>query len=159
MNNNRNLSSLYQRQRLLQIGLFSLVTVAVWVGLSLFQSQQKTSISAQLRQLALPLTPSINTSVLDEIRSKRSFSASELQNFPIYRYEVSEDGRSQTLVPINQNNNTFANLNNTTAMSQVVNELVSETNTAETATSTALQTPPTSTLPEPEVSTSSANLQ
>lgn len=94
------LSELYQRQRLLQIGIFSLVTVIVWVGFSLIRSQQKTSISPELRKLAEPLTPSINEEVITELEGKRFYTAQELSAFPIYKIQVSVDGRSESVVTI-----------------------------------------------------------
>lgn len=76
--------ALYANQKLLTVLVFSLVTVLVWVGASLFRSQRKTSISPELQELAAPLNPSINAEILTEIEQKRQFSPSELADFPIY---------------------------------------------------------------------------
>lgn len=63
----------------------------IWVAFSLLRSQRKTAISTELRNLAKPLTPTINRTVLDEIEQMKSFSSSELSQFPIYTIIISEE--------------------------------------------------------------------
>lgn len=96
----KTLDQLKQRQRLLQILIFSLVTIAVWVGLSLFRTQRQTTISPELRGLAEPLTPTINQSILSELEQKRVYTSSELQNFPIYKFIVDTQTGSEQVVTI-----------------------------------------------------------
>lgn len=98
--NRSDLSHLHQRQRLLQILIFSLITIMIWISFSLIRSQKKTSISAELTKFAEPLTPSINTEVIEKLEQKRQFSASELQSFPIYKVLVSDDGTNRAVVTI-----------------------------------------------------------
>jgi hypothetical protein len=81
---NKELSALRLSQQVLIILIFSLVTIVVWIGLSLLNSQSKTAISAESQSLATPLNPSINIQVLEELESKRAYSDSELSSFPIY---------------------------------------------------------------------------
>lgn len=76
---------LQQKQGFLRLLIFSLVTVMIWVGFSLFLSQQQTEISPELQALAKPLNPNIHLEVINQIQGKRAFSDSELQNFPILR--------------------------------------------------------------------------
>lgn len=65
--------------------IFTLVTAMIWVGVSLFRSQQRTGIPIELQNLAKPLNPNINTQVIERIEKKRGYSPSELANFPVYR--------------------------------------------------------------------------
>jgi len=88
------LKSLQDNQRLLAILVFSLVTVVIWVGFSLLNSQTKSSISPELRALAKPLNPTINTDVLDEIAAKREYTPDELTNFTIYSIKLSDAQKS-----------------------------------------------------------------
>lgn len=80
-----NLQSLQQKQLFLQLLIFSFATVLVWVGASLFLSQQHTGISAELQQLAKPLNPNIDIQVIDQIQQKQTFSQQDLQNFTVLR--------------------------------------------------------------------------
>jgi len=80
----KELSSLRHNRQFLIILLFSLVTIVVWVSISLITSQTKTSISPELQKLAIPLNPSINVQVLEQIEEKRAYDPSQLSSFPIY---------------------------------------------------------------------------
>jgi hypothetical protein len=77
------IQSLKKQQAFFQILLFSLVTVIIWVGFSIFLSQQKTEISADLLELAIPLNPNINMDVVGQIEQKKTYTEEELFIFPI----------------------------------------------------------------------------
>jgi len=94
------IAQLRQRQRLLQILIFSLITIAIWVTFSLFRSQKKTVISAEQKRLAESLNPTIKTEVLQKLQQKRIFSEGELAVFPIYKILISKDGRQSEVVTI-----------------------------------------------------------
>lgn len=105
---NRDLNKLYKRQTMLQILTFTMITIFIWVGFSIFRSQQKTAISAEQRKLASPLTPSINNQVLDELQAKTYYSESELEDFPIYQILVEEaNTRKQTEQPTTEKETTI----------------------------------------------------
>jgi hypothetical protein len=78
------LEKIKQQQQALAILVFTLVAAMIWIGASLFTSQQKTGISKDLLKLAKPLTPSINQEVIQRLRQKEIFLDSQLQDFPIY---------------------------------------------------------------------------
>lgn len=80
----KELTSLRHGQQLLVILMFSLVTIVVWVSISLITSQTKTAIPTELQNLATPLNPSINTEVLTIIEQKRAYDPAQLTQFPIY---------------------------------------------------------------------------
>jgi hypothetical protein len=88
----RSIQSLEQNQFFLRILMFSVATVLIWVAASLFLSQQRTDISPQLQLLARPLNPNIHLEVIDQIQQKRTFSAEELQGFPILRLIHNQNG-------------------------------------------------------------------
>jgi hypothetical protein len=99
-NQPKSLNQLKQRQRVLQTMVFTLVTVMIWTGFSLFSSQKKTVISQELKDLAAPLTPTINTQILDELEKKKTFSVTELRQFPIYKIIVSKETGNEKIVTI-----------------------------------------------------------
>jgi len=86
------LSSLQHSQALLRILVFSFFTVIVWIGFTLFQSQQQTGISPDLQLMAVPLNPNIDTQVIDRIQQKHFYTDQELSNFPIFRVVVDQGG-------------------------------------------------------------------
>ncbi len=86
------LSSLQHSQTLLRIFVFSFFTVIVWIGFTLFQSQQQTGISPELQQMAVPLNPNIDTQVINRIQQKHFYTDDELSNFPVFRVVVDQGG-------------------------------------------------------------------
>lgn len=96
----RTVDQLRQRQRILQIAIFSLVTIMVWVGLSLFRTQRSSSIDPALRELAIPLTPTINQDVISNLEQKRVYQPNELRNFPIYKFIVNNETGTEEVVTI-----------------------------------------------------------
>ncbi len=92
------ISSLQHKQTLLRIMIFTLVTVIIWVGLTLFRTQRQTGISATQQQLAEPLNPNIDINVLNRLEQKRYYSPEELADFPVYSVIVTKSGEEQTVV-------------------------------------------------------------
>jgi hypothetical protein len=87
-----NISGLQHRQTLLRIFMFSFVTVIVWIGFNLFQSQSKTEISPELLKLAEPLNPNIDLEAVGRIKLKKTYTDEDLQNFTIYRAVTTREG-------------------------------------------------------------------
>ncbi len=78
------LQRLQQRKELLVIFLFLFVIAVFWISLGIFSSQKRTAISAQQRQLAQPLSPALDESVIVNLENKTVYSQSELADFPIF---------------------------------------------------------------------------
>jgi hypothetical protein len=89
------LNNLQQKQTLLRILVFTLVTVVIWVALTIFRSQQKTGISPELQKLAEPLNPNIDIQVIERIEQKKAYTESELQSFPILKIIRNKEGEDQ----------------------------------------------------------------
>lgn len=90
-----NLGNLQQKQTLLRILVFTLVTVVIWVALTIFRSQQKTGIAPELLKLAEPLNPNIDVSVIERIEQKKAYSEADLQNFTILKIIRNQEGEDQ----------------------------------------------------------------
>jgi hypothetical protein len=78
--------------------IFTLVTVIIWVGITLFSTQRETGIKPELLLLAEPLNPNINLQVIERVEQKRYFSPEELADFPIYALVVSKTGEENIVV-------------------------------------------------------------
>ena len=83
---------LQQKQGFLRLLIFSLATVMIWVGFSLFLSQQQTGVSPELQALAKPLNPNIHLESINQIQQKRAFTDTDLQGFQILHVIHNQDG-------------------------------------------------------------------
>jgi hypothetical protein len=92
------LANLKQKQVLLRIMVFTLVTVMAWVIFGLLHSQTKTTLPPELSALSQPLNPNLDQTVFDKIQQKRSISAQELSSFPIYVITTDANGRTTNAV-------------------------------------------------------------
>lgn len=90
---------LEQKQTILKIAIFSFFTIVVWIGFSVFESQQKTGIDPALLKLAIPLNPVINIDVINQIQQKRSYSDSELSQFTISKIVIDQNGNQVAATP------------------------------------------------------------
>lgn len=96
----KDIKKLQTNRQFLAILILLFVALLFWVTVSLITSQTSERISAELTQLSRPLTPVIDTTVLDDIEGKRNYSESELSGFTIYKVLTSRDGRTERVVPI-----------------------------------------------------------
>jgi hypothetical protein len=84
------LKNLQQRKDLLVIFLLFFVIVIFWITIGLLTSQQRSGISSTQRQLAQPLSPNLDASVIDDLEQKNSYSPAELAEFPIFVVEENQ---------------------------------------------------------------------
>lgn len=96
----KKITNLRIKQQALYVMIFSFVTIVIWISASLFRSQRRTGISPDLLELAKPLSPTINVEIIDEIEESINYSDQELVQFQIYKLIKSKDGRTQQIVPI-----------------------------------------------------------
>jgi hypothetical protein len=90
----RALEALRRREGLFRVFVFTLVTSLFWIGFSIFQAQQNTKVTVDIRKHTEPLNPNINQEVLDELATRRKYTPEELQIFPLYERVVDDDGIS-----------------------------------------------------------------
>lgn len=89
---------LQQQQQWLAVLIFALVAIVIWVAVSLLSSQKKSGISAELRLLAEPLTPSINREAISALERKRYIYEDSLQDFPIYTIYRDPKTRTEQII-------------------------------------------------------------
>ena len=92
------LSHLQQKQTFLKIFIFTFVTVMIWVGLTLFRTQQRPGITPLQQKMAEPLNPNINAEVFDLVEQKKFYSPEELTDFPIYALVTVKGGEKELVV-------------------------------------------------------------
>ena len=64
--------------------VFALVAVIVWIVVGILATRKEEIIGAELRELAQPLVPTLDRSVLEGLSEKDYFSAEDLANFSIF---------------------------------------------------------------------------
>lgn len=89
-----------QSQRLLAVAIIFFVIAILWIGVGLFSSSSKTSITPQQKKLAAPLQPVLKTEVIDQLENEVFHSDSDLANFTIYKLARTGDNQSMTAVSI-----------------------------------------------------------
>ena len=83
----KQLTKLRRNKRALWVGILFFASVIMWIGVSLFSAQKKVRISQELRNLAAPLIPRLESAVFDELYQKRHFWEEELESFPIFIFD------------------------------------------------------------------------
>lgn len=83
----KQLAKLRRDKRVLWLGILFFVLVVMWILLSIFTTSRTSSVSPELRELAKPFVPRLESKVFDEILRKRAFDQGELQEFPIYVFD------------------------------------------------------------------------
>lgn len=105
----KEMNRLKTSQQILTILVLLFICMILWIIVSLFSSQNTTTISSELLQMAKPFNPTLSTEVIDEIETKRVFSDQELQDFTIFVIErdplnqvdvVVELGNPSSAVPV-----------------------------------------------------------
>ncbi len=92
------LQDLKQRQAVLRILIFTFVTAMIWIGISIFRTQQVTETSPELLRLAEPLNPNINLEVVSRIEQKKGYQSEELTDFPLFLFTEDETGKKTVIV-------------------------------------------------------------
>lgn len=82
--NSRKFVKLRQETKLLWILILAIVSVFFWILISIISPKKKQIISQQLRELAKPLTPTLDQEVLSSIPEKRYLPDGELESFSIF---------------------------------------------------------------------------
>ncbi len=80
----KQLAKLRRDKRLLWLGVLFFVMVVFWILASIFATSKTSSVSAELRELAKPFVPRLESKVFEEILIKKIFSEEELSFFPIF---------------------------------------------------------------------------
>lgn len=83
----KQLGKLRRNKRALWVGVLFFAAVVMWIAVSLFSAQKKVAISQELRTLATPLIPRLESKVFDELYEQRHFWEEELNSFPIYIFD------------------------------------------------------------------------
>ncbi len=93
------LEKLKQNKQLLVIFVLLLMCVIAWTVVTLFNSQKQSAISPELKNSAIPLVPTIDETVLNDLENEQTFSDDDLANFVIYRM-VKTEGDNTVLLPL-----------------------------------------------------------
>lgn len=91
------LQSLRQNRVYLAIMALLLVSVLIWIFVSVMDAGDDTEVSSEAIKYAAPINPNLDVAVFDMIEQKRFFSDSELEDFPINRLIKDRSGNYQVI--------------------------------------------------------------
>ncbi len=94
------ITSLRHKKFLFTFLIFLLIAAMIWVVTSLFTSQNKLTISTDLKAMSKPLTPNLDLAVFGQLQEKQFYDKDKLEKFPIYYLYKSKDGRESKLMQI-----------------------------------------------------------
>jgi hypothetical protein len=83
------LAKLRRDKKILWLGILFFVLVVLWILVSIFATSRTSTIAPELRELARPFVPRLESRVFEEIMAKRVFDEGELGYFPIYVFDKS----------------------------------------------------------------------
>ncbi len=83
--------------------IFALAAAFVWIFVSIFSTQGAAGVSPEMKKMAEPLNPTLNTDVLDRLESRRYFTQQDLQRFPVYAIIENEDTGAILIVDVVNN--------------------------------------------------------
>jgi hypothetical protein len=80
----KQLTRLRHQKNLLWLGILFFVLVILWILVSIFTSSRTSTISPELRELAKPFIPRLESRIFDDIGAQRTYGQGELGFFSIY---------------------------------------------------------------------------
>ncbi len=118
----KQLAKLRRDKRVLWLGVLFFVLVVLWILVSIFATSKTSVVSQELRDLAKPFVPRLESKIFDEILGKRAFTKEDLAAFPIYIFDKkSVDGGSVKIDIIQQANQLL--LGSTSQLPQSANQI------------------------------------
>jgi len=94
------LLSLQRNQYILYIMVLTLVLAMLWMLIEVVTSQRVSGVDPDIRSAASPLNPNLDAQVLARIARKKVYAENELADFPIYMIKLSDDGATESIIPI-----------------------------------------------------------
>lgn len=95
------LQNLKHKNQLMTILVLLLVCVFSWGIASIFSSQRGSKLPADLAKLAKPLNPNLDTTILNTLEAKRTFTEEELAAFQIFKIVVDPVTQKERILDIN----------------------------------------------------------
>lgn len=96
----KEVSRLKTNQQLLTILVLLFICMILWIIISLFSSQNSTKITPEILEMAKPFNPTLDSSVLDTLDTKKVLTDEELTNFPIYVIQRDPLDQSERIVEL-----------------------------------------------------------
>jgi hypothetical protein len=77
------------------LAILTLITAITWIGFDVYKASTRTTIPKATKEQMKKLNPTIDTEVIENIKSRKSFSEEELNNTPINQLKI-EDQATQS---------------------------------------------------------------
>lgn len=96
----KQLSKLRRDKKILWFAILLFVLVVLWILTGIFATTKTSSITPELRELARPFVPRLESRVFEEIEAQEMIVDQELSFFPIYVFDRSNMGGEMRVVNI-----------------------------------------------------------
>lgn len=93
---------LKQKKQTLTILILLFICMLGWGIVSLFATQRDSKVDSEMLKLAKPLSPSVDTTALAKLESKRDFTTEELANFAIYKIVIDTKSQKERIISIDE---------------------------------------------------------
>lgn len=81
------IAKLRRDKKILWLGILFFVLVVLWILVGIFATSRTSTIAPELREMAKPFVPRLESKAFEEILSKRVFSEEELALFSIFTFD------------------------------------------------------------------------
>lgn len=98
----KKLKSFYHQQNMMYVLIFTLVTVVIWAGVSIFLTTKKSPIDPELIELSSPLNPNLNLQVIQDLENKKAYSETDLNQFTIYTLINSDNTQERVILTLDE---------------------------------------------------------
>ncbi len=96
----KQITKLRRDKKILWLGILFFVLVVLWILVGIFATSRTSSIDPELRELARPFVPRLESKVFEEILTKKVFDDGELSYFPIYIFDKNSSADGGVLINI-----------------------------------------------------------
>lgn len=96
----KQLEKLKKEKKLFTAFIFVLAAIIVWILVSILVTKKTTGITPEMTELAEPLNPNLNMTILDRLDVKRTFTQDQLANFPIYTLVQDSETEAVSIVEV-----------------------------------------------------------
>ena len=89
------------KEKMFYVGILTIITIVLWIGLSIYLSFTKTSIDPKMTELTKPLNPVLDQQVLLKYESSRIPAPEQFQITAIIKNNDQNTSTTKTIDPFN----------------------------------------------------------
>jgi hypothetical protein len=96
-----------KNNQLIFVAIFTIVTILIWIGADLYHISVNSTIPEDMKQIVIPINPTLDTKIFEELRSKKDpadfISGTEVSSISSPSAEIQVVPPTPTTAPISTN--------------------------------------------------------